>query len=153
MAAGTVCVKVASLRSMRPRSYDNIFEWMSAPNHVYVGRAGRVSVKSKNGGSPSVRWYAGSKWQNPFPINKEAKEPAKELDRVLTLYKAHLYQKRKDGTRLVDEIDELRGKVLGCFCDQSHPCHAQILAREIKHRQQTDQSQPPNQPTPNKPPN
>jgi hypothetical protein len=121
-----VCIKAGSLRKMTPRSYENLRHWMADPRNVYVGRYGRIFIKDPKTGETAIYHYKGSKWGNPFTVEEHG------LAEALRRYKAHLYSVRPDGTRLVDQIEELRGKKLGCFCDQSQPCHAQILVDALK---------------------
>ena len=89
---------------------------------VYIGR------QQTQGG-----WnLSGSKWQNPFKISK---------DSDVTSVCAQYYNYVKDGP-LMNEIEELRGKVLGCWCDivENHArtleqrlakpqCHGEVLLR------------------------
>ena len=125
--AVAVCIKAAHLRKMTPRAYDNLIAWRRQPNHLYVGRGERVTIKTSKGKKKVVGIKA-SKWHNPFTVKKYG------LDKALRLYRQHLYADRGDGTRLIDEIDELRGKVLGCWCTPGEPCHAQILVDELARR-------------------
>lgn len=64
----------------------------------------------------------GSKWGNPF--NMRNKSDA-ERDRVCDAYEAWF----KNQPELVNDLHELKGKVLGCFCKPKR-CHGDFLARE-----------------------
>jgi hypothetical protein len=35
-------------------------------------------------------------------------------------------------TKLVDKLELIKGKTLGCFCNQNNPCHAKILIKILK---------------------
>lgn len=67
--------------------------------------------------------YKQSKWHNPFKVNKDKSN----VNEVLLKYLNHLFI-----SKLIFEIEELRGKTLGCFCDHQYKnnkinCHAQLL--------------------------
>lgn len=56
-----------------------------------------------------------SKWGNPFSVEKYGRKKAIEL------YRAWIYE-----SGLIDDIFELKGKDLVCFCAPL-PCHADYL--------------------------
>ncbi len=74
------------------------------PADVYIGRFNRRR------GRPI---YPRSKWANPF------KDGTRE--EVIEKYREHL---RTSG--LINQIEELRGKRLGCWCAPA-PCHGEVL--------------------------
>ena len=106
------CVKVSSLRIKYGKDY-NIKEWMKDPNHLYVGRRGRVFVDKV------PFYYEGSIWGNPFKKG--------DIKDILQKYKDHVI-----GSELKDKLRELEGKALGCFCNENSECHAKILAELYK---------------------
>lgn len=57
-----------------------------------------------------------SKWGNPFSLDEYEREEA------IALYEQHL------GQELIEDLPELRGKTLGCWCAPK-PCHGDVLAR------------------------
>ena len=62
-----------------------------------------------------------SKWGNPFKVGKDGKR-----GECIELYKKWLQQPEQE--KLLSEVEqELKGKVLGCWCDPN-PCHGNILA-------------------------
>lgn len=71
-----------------------------APYDVYIGRP--------------------SKWGNPFEIGKDGTR-----EEVIAAYQDWLFSEGRD---LLKDLDEIRGKVLGCWC---HPkaCHGDVLAQ------------------------
>jgi len=77
---------------------------------VYIGRA-------EPRARPPLRR---SKWANPFPVRKFG------LDSCLELYKSFLFE-----SGLINNIEELRGKVLGCWC-KPNKCHGDILIELLK---------------------
>jgi hypothetical protein len=62
-----------------------------------------------------------SKWGNPFAIGRDG-------DRNTVLLK---YEDYVRNGRLMSDLHELRGKVLGCWCPPK-PCHGDILIMLIK---------------------
>jgi len=63
-----------------------------------------------------------SKWGNPFRITKNCSR-----EECLKKYKEYILNNPK----LLSELIELKGKVLGCSC-KPMPCHGDILIELIK---------------------
>ena len=61
-----------------------------------------------------------SKWGNPYVLEDDSDA---ERDRVLALYRAWIVEQPE----LMDSLDELRGKRLGCWCAPKR-CHGDVLA-------------------------
>lgn len=57
-----------------------------------------------------------SKWANPFPTKEYGREES------LRLYREYILNKPE----LLAQIEELRGKTLGCWC-KPNACHGDIL--------------------------
>ena len=114
-----ICIKVDSLRK---QGYENLEEWMKDPNHLYVGRRGRIFITDPETKERHIFHYKDSKWANPFKIDKEH-----TAEEVVGKYKEYLVE-----SGLINEIQELKGKVLGCFC-KSAPCHAHLLTELINN--------------------
>jgi hypothetical protein len=116
--ASVVCLKVDNLRKT---GYPDLEKWLEDPSNVYTGRHGRIFIH--DGNDKKVFHYPASRWQNPFTLKNY------DLKKSLQLYVIHLFQ-----TGIIYDIDELRGKTLGCFCEQQKNangdplCHAQVLA-------------------------
>ena len=111
----TQCVKVASLRSSFPEEKEiNFFKWMEKEGNLYVGRKGRITIDGQ------FLPYEASKWENPFKVKDMPVEESLEKYRNFIL-----------STGLRDELSELKGLTLGCFCDQSEPCHAKVLVELV----------------------
>jgi hypothetical protein len=88
---------------------------------LYIGRA-------------NVRYHLPrSKWHNPFRIG-----PDGTREQVLEKYRSYILG-RPD---LLAELNELRGRTLGCWCappggltaDEPLVCHGQILASLVNRR-------------------
>ena len=80
---------------------------------VYIGR--RMTMGGWN--------LPESKWSNPYTVKKYGREEA------LKKYEKYVYE-----SGLIDDIEELRGKVLGCWC-YPEPCHGDILIRLLNKGQ------------------
>lgn len=121
MTTTVTCLKVDSLRK---DGIDNLEQWMNIPNNVYTGRHGRVFIGKKSEGNIKVFTYPGSKWANPYTLKEYP-----NIKKNLFMYVKHLFD-----SGLIYQIEELRGKNLGCYCqrhrasDGSPTCHAQVLA-------------------------
>ena len=63
------------------------------------------------------------KWSNPFPIRKD-----RTREESLRLFEKWIRNKPE----LLKDIGELRGKILGCWCEESEECHGDILIKIIK---------------------
>ena len=57
------------------------------------------------------------KWGNPYLIGRDGNR-----EEVIALYRAYLL----DNKELMDSLDELKGKVLGCYC-KPQACHGDVL--------------------------
>ena len=114
----TQCLKVASLRKKYGDENIDLEKWMAMPNNLYTGRRGRIFIGS--GDEKRIFHYSDSKWGNPYIV------PEYSLEESLKLYEIHVREK------LLKDIQELEGKTLGCFCDQSQPCHTKILVKLFK---------------------
>lgn len=77
-------------------------------------------VLNKRNGMPARAVYVGrpSKWGNPFEIGRDG-----DRAEVIEKFAAHLLN-----GPLIEDIDELRGKDLVCWCAPL-PCHADVLLR------------------------
>ena len=76
-----------------------------------------------------VRVDRRSRWGNPFLIPRDG-----DRDQVIAAYRAHLLS----DPELVDDVHELRGKILGCWCSPK-ACHGDILAEAADQRSSSKQ--------------
>lgn len=67
-----------------------------------------------------VRIDRRSKWGNPFKMLDKSDA---ERERVIAEYARYIREERHD---LLDAIEELRGKRLGCWC-KPQACHGDVL--------------------------
>lgn len=61
-----------------------------------------------------------SKWGNPFVVGRDGKR-----GECVDLYRDWILNGR--GKYLLNDLHELRGKVLGCYC-KPNKCHGDVLA-------------------------
>lgn len=127
-----VCVKITELR----REYGpnaTLKSWMSDPDNVYCGRAGRVSIARFNAsGSPKTReifGYAKSEFANPFSLKEYS------LEDSLLHYRLYIVRRIALGL----DLEKLRGKNLGCWCLPGHKCHVDILLDLLGPSEDSDQ--------------
>lgn len=123
----TQSIKVSHLRKTYKNKDINLKIWLEDPQNVYTGRPGRIFIDKK------IFHYPGSKWANPFKVGTKPGEYT--LKKSLELYRQHLIDEN-----LIDDIHELKGKTLGCFCDtatttgaHSIDCHTKVLLGEISN--------------------
>lgn len=117
----TLCdVHVGKLRKESDRAgrtYQDLKEWMSYTENVYIARRGVVFVDK-------VRWSKqASIWANPFKLDKDATDE----DRDLIVGDYYYYIREKIiNENLYDELMKLKGKNLGCWC-WGKICHGEVL--------------------------
>ena len=104
-----VNVKKAELKK---NGYENFQDWNKNPNHLYIGRNMNAYVPGTHG----------SIWKNPFSLKKFT------LEDSLKNYEEHVRT-----TTLYDQLDELDGKVLGCWCKPTD-CHGDVLLKLIEEK-------------------
>lgn len=104
----TINIRKANLKKI---GYRDLEHWLENPNHIYIGRNMVFYVPG------SVK----SKWANPFNVKKYGR------DKCLELYREHILN-----SDLKNQLPELKGKVLGCWCCPD-PCHGDILVELLKN--------------------
>lgn len=105
-----ICVKVAELRKI---GFDSLEEWLKNPNHIYIGRT-----------CAYIKGTYNSKWRNPYSVQKYGR------DECLKKYKDYIVT----NDELMEDIKELEGKVLGCWCCPDK-CHGDILIDLLEREQ------------------
>ena len=100
---------------LQKSGYKDLEDWLKCPNHVYIGREMSFYVKGAKG----------SKWANPYPVKKYG-------FKCLDLYRELILNNKE----LLDQINELQGKVLGCWCIEpdNNKCHGTILKEILEER-------------------
>ena len=94
-------------KNLRQLGFKNLLHWLEKSNHIYIGRNMTHYVPGA----------VGSKWKNPFSV--------KEFGRGGCIKK---YEKYIRESKLIDQIDELKGCILGCWC-KPDPCHGDVLVK------------------------
>ena len=97
----------------------------------------------------AASWGDAGKWSNQFDVAGDLYLKARgcqcvhhampqgdmlDVDYAALLYREWLLH-TKGGRSLQEDIDELRGKVLGCFC-KPHPCHGDVLVELLGQREE-----------------
>ena len=75
-----------------------------------------IHIRDKTGSSDEVYIGRGSRWGNPFVIDRDGNR-----ETVIEKYKEYIL-----GTELPDQIELLRGKTLICYC-KPLACHGDVL--------------------------
>eukprot|EP00808_Paulinella_micropora_P023720 g52052.t1 len=110
----------------------NLQRWCANPDNVLCCRRGRVFIHKPDPANPKLKIvkithifaYPESKWHNPFKIGEDG-----TLAEVCAKFEGHIL-----GSNLRNQLGELVGKTLGCFCDQKTQCHTQTLQRLVAMR-------------------
>ena len=100
--------------------YANLKEWTEDPQNIYIGRAGVVIIDGKR--FPK----AASPFSNPFKVGKDGTK-----EEVLDKYRKYIEDKIEKSPTLFAELQNLKGKNLGCWCAHQ-PCHGDILLELIE---------------------
>ena len=82
-----------------------IVHWKKEPYDVYIGRPG--------------------KWGNPYIIG-----PDGTREEVIEKYEEWV----RSSPTMMRTLHQLKGKVLGCWCDPGVPCHGEVLLKLMKEQ-------------------
>ena len=93
--------------------YRDLEHWLENKNHIYIGRNMSFYVKGANK----------SKWFNPFTEKKHGRYECLEL------YKNYLLK----SDDLINNLSELKGKVLGCW-RKPNKCHGDIILELVNKK-------------------
>lgn len=67
-----------------------------------------------------------SKWGNPFEVKF-----GRGRESVVDSYRIHLERLIDEGTITLEDLQELKGKRLGCFC-KPLLCHGDVIAEKVE---------------------
>lgn len=95
----------------------------------------------------ATSWEGAGKWSNQFDVAGDLYLEARsisffqglapgdilDVDYAVLMYRNWLLHS-KEGLSLQEDIDELRGKILGCFCKPA-PCHGDVLVELLGQRE------------------
>lgn len=101
------------------RGFRNYTDWANRPNSLYIGRYMRI------GDTDGLILIPKSKWQNPFKLDKDKTN----IGDILKQYEEHVRN-----TPLYDQLHELIGKELGCWCKGLNSCHGDVLIKLFKEK-------------------
>lgn len=105
--------KVINVRKaeLKKLGFKDLEHWLSTSNdHVYIGRNMCHYVKGA----------VGSKWANPFKVEKYGR------DECLQKYEEYIL----NTPELKNSLNELNGKILGCWCFPQK-CHGDVLVKLV----------------------
>lgn len=68
----------------------------------------------------------GSKWWNPYAIGEHGTR-----EDVIDAFRTYLWEQMKFGRITKEDLLELDGKRLGCFC-KPQACHGDVLAKAVE---------------------
>lgn len=105
-------------------------EWVAAKQK----EADMCKVVNKYKEDYDVYIGRGSMWGNPFHIGEHGTR-----DEVIELYKMHLWKQIKQGKITKEDLLELDGKRLGCFC-KPQACHGDIIVKAVEWAKSQKQS-------------
>lgn len=93
----------------------NVVHCKKSPYDVYIGRP--------------------SKWGNPYSHKEGTLAEFKTATRKEAIEAFRDYILNGKGVHLLEDLDELEGKTLGCWC-KPQSCHGDILVEIIESRKQ-----------------
>jgi hypothetical protein len=136
MGMGKVCIakqKEISKRQLSlydPPETDKIILTPTTPVRLQRSRKKGFHLTSPNG-LPNKYIGRGTKWGNNYKegdTDEEGKRPLtrKQAVKMFKIYQLPIYTKQ--------ELEELRGKNLVCFCKVSDICHGDILLKAANKR-------------------
>jgi hypothetical protein len=123
------CVKAEYLRKVRSgddgEGYDNLRDWLENPKNLLICRHGRIFIKEVDG-TNTVFHYPASKWANPYKL--PAKPTLADREECIQSYEDYVIdsENTQNGC-LLDDLHELKGLTLGCFCLPHESCHGDRL--------------------------
>src|SRR5579872_3035722 len=102
--------------------YKDFEDWASHHDHIYIGRNMTFYVPGTNE----------SIWHNPYPVAVPGKKYKDKKNRYTREESMRLYKQYVlSNPTLMSKLNELNGKVLGCWC-KPLKCHGDILAEIVK---------------------
>lgn len=119
-----ICVKVDYLRSI---GYGSLKHWVEDSFNVYAGRRGRIFITDKETKEKTLFHYSESFFANPFKVEKDG---VKDLDDCLEKYEEYI--RKKKGLEM--ELESIKGKNIGCFCDLKNKCHVDIILKLLQEK-------------------
>lgn len=103
------CIKKSELNK---HGFKDFEDWKKQKKSLYIGRNMSFYVKGATK----------SKWHNPYTVKKYG------LKECLKLYEEHIRN-----SDLWDDLEELEGKELGCWCE-TNECHGYVLMKLLNEK-------------------
>lgn len=116
----TATVVNVRVKHIRPK-YDNLKEWMSDSDNVYIGRRGVVFIDGAR--YPPIA----SPYANPFKASSTM-----SLDQSIYNYEVWLREQIRSRKISAGQLASLSGKGLGCWCAPNR-CHGDILRMYVDY--------------------
>lgn len=113
------------VKYIRPK-YNNLKAWMEDENNVYIGRAGIVFIKNEKTGNKERFPKISSNFANPYKIGKDGTR-----NEIIKKYKIYIENILENNYSLQNELLNMRGKKLGCWC-YPESCHGNVLLELIE---------------------
>ena len=123
------------VREYKYRNYNpSPFIEKGVPYVTQIGETTIINMRGGRGCLPGeIRIDRGSKWGNPFSLNKPNSK--KERSLVLEKYKSYLRKAYEDGTFTIEDFASLSGRTLACWC-VPQSCHGILLAKYANRAKQ-----------------
>jgi len=74
-----------------------------------------------------------SKWGSPFSYKENTLAIYKVKTRKESIEAHKDWLLNGEGQYLLEDLHELKGKILGCWCNPNQSCHADILVRLVNN--------------------
>ena len=128
------------VKYIRLLGYNNLKEWCSDLNNIYIARKGIVFVDTgkidENGKKIKERFpKCNSIWANPFKVKKNNNGDGDNRKQAVGDYEEYII-KKIENENLFEELLSLEGKKLGCWCkepDKHVGCHGDVLLKLLKN--------------------
>jgi hypothetical protein len=104
---------------IRQNGYKNLEEWMNDTNNIYIGRKRVVFIDGQRFPKES------SIFCNSYKINTN-----NNRNKVISMYETYIRDKIKNDIICKNELLNLKGKTLGCWC-KPESCHGDVLLKII----------------------
>jgi hypothetical protein len=94
--------------------YKDLEDWLNKDkNHMYIGRNMEYYVKGAKQ----------SKWHNPYTVKIYGRKKCIEL-----------FENYIINSELYNQLEELKGKTLGCYCKENEDCHGDVLLMLLENK-------------------
>ena len=74
-----------------------------------------------------------SKWGNPFSCKKKSRAPYIVKTRKESIECHREWLVNGEGQYLLEDLHELKGKVIACWCSRTSSCHGDIIVKLVNN--------------------